>query len=158
MSSSARTPVLVGVGQALQRLEDPSQALEPLALMQRALEQAARDSGAPNLLKQTNAFYVLRGAWGYADPGRELARCFGATVDETIDTPYGGNYAQACVLDAARAIQDGHRKVALIAGAENSRSQGQAQREGDRQRRARPREGAGHPPLQPGQTRRRDLD
>ena len=74
MHSSETTPVLVGVGQALQRLDDPSQALEPLALMQAALEEAAQDSGAPSLLKQATAFYVLRGAWGYADPGRELAR------------------------------------------------------------------------------------
>ncbi len=130
MHKSETTPVLVGVGQALQRLDDPRQALEPLALMQAALEKAAQDSGAPNLLQQATAFYVLRGAWGYADPGRELARRFGATVEETIGTPYGGNYAQACVLEAARSIQDGQRSVVLVAGAENGRSQAQAQRGG----------------------------
>jgi acetyl-CoA C-acetyltransferase len=123
-------PVLVGVGQVLQRLDDPREAAEPLEMMVAALEQAGKDAGAPKLLQRANSIYVLRGAWRYGDPGREIARRLGAMPGETIGTPYGGNFAQACVIDAARAIQAGRRGVVLVAGAENGRSQVQAQRQG----------------------------
>jgi acetyl-CoA C-acetyltransferase len=98
--------------------------------MQAALERAGEDCGAPKLLARADAIYVLRGAWSYGDPGRELARRLGAPGAQTVGTPYGGNYSQACVIDAARAIADGRIGVALVTGAENGRSQGQAQRQG----------------------------
>jgi acetyl-CoA C-acetyltransferase len=130
MSSSQDIPVLVGVGQLLQRLDDPREAADPLAMMVTALERAAADSGALKLLQRADAIYVLRGVSSYGDPGREIARRLGASPEETIGTPYGGNYAQGCVIDAARVIRAGRRKVALVAGAETGRSQGQAQRQG----------------------------
>ena len=70
------------------------------------------------------------GSWRYGDPGREIARRLGAAPKETVGTPYGGNFSQACVIDAAREIQAGRRGVVLVAGAENGRSAGQAQRQG----------------------------
>ena len=130
MSRTGPIPVLVGVGQILQRAEDPREAAEPLALMVAALVQAGDDSGAPELLARADSIYVPRGAWRYGDPGREVARRLGAAPRETVGTPYGGNFAQACVIDAARAIQAGRAGVVLVAGAENGRSAGQAQRLG----------------------------
>ncbi len=130
MPDKRLTPVLVGVGQVLQRLDDPREAAEPLAMMVAALEEAAADAGAPNLLSRASAIYVPRGMWRYGDPGREIARRFGATPAESVGTPYGGNFAHACVIDAAREIQAGRRDVVLVTGAENGRSQGQAQRQG----------------------------
>ncbi len=130
MGSAQETPVLVGVGQILQRLEDPREAAEPLEMMLAALEQAGHDCGAPKLLQQADSIYVLRGMWGYGDPGREIARRLGAAPEESVGTPYGGNFSQACVIDAARAIQAGRRGVVLVTGAENGRSMGQAQRRG----------------------------
>ncbi len=123
-------PVLVGVGQILQRFEDPREAAEPLGMMVAALERAGRDSGAPKLLQRADSIYVLRGAWRYGDPGREIARRIGAAPRETVGTPYGGNFSQACVIDAARRIQAGRSGVVLVTGAENGRSAGQAQRRG----------------------------
>jgi acetyl-CoA C-acetyltransferase len=130
MSGAATTPVLVGVGQVLQRLDDPSEAAEPLEMMVAALAGAGEDCGAPELLRRAESIYVTRGAWSYGNPGREVARRLGAKVPETVGTPYGGNFAQACVIDAAREIRAGRRRVALVTGAENGRSQGQAQRLG----------------------------
>jgi acetyl-CoA C-acetyltransferase len=130
MSRAQPVPVLVGVGQVLQRLEDPRQAAEPLAMMLTALALAGEDAGAPKLLERADAIYVTRGAWRYGDPGRELARRLGAAPAETVGTPYGGNFSQACVIDAARQIQAGRLGVVLVAGAENGRSAGQAQRQG----------------------------
>jgi acetyl-CoA C-acetyltransferase len=130
MSAPRETPVIVGVGQVLQRLDDPREGVEPLEMMRPALERAGADAGAPKLLERAEAIYVLRGAWSYEDPGREIARRIGAGSIETIGTPYGGNFAQACVIDAAREIQAGRRDVVLVTGAENGRSQGRAQRLG----------------------------
>jgi len=130
MTRDQGIPVLVGVGQVLQRLEDPREAEEPLALMIAALEQAGTDSGAPCLLQRAESIYVPRGATSYGDPGRLVARRLGATPSETVGTPYGGNFAQACVIDAAREIRAGRRSVALVVGAETGRSAGQAQKAG----------------------------
>lgn len=130
MGAEETIPVLVGVGQVLQRRDDPREADEPLALMVAALEAAGRDCGAPGLLARADGILVLRGAWGYGDPGREIARRLGATPRETVGTPYGGNYSQACVTHAAREIQAGRLEVALATGAENGRSAGQARRQG----------------------------
>ena len=130
MQPAEETPVLVGVGQILQRLEDPREAAEPLDMMISALQQAGTDCAVPALLTHTDSIYVLRGAWGYGDPGRAIAKQLGATPKETIGTPYGGNYSQACVIDAAREILAGRCSVALVVAAENGRSQRQAQRQG----------------------------
>jgi acetyl-CoA C-acetyltransferase len=130
MQAARTIPVLVGVGQVLQRSEDPRDAAEPLAMMVTALERAGRDAGAPKLLARAESIYVLRGAWRYGDPGREVARRLGAAPAETVGTPYGGNFSQACVIDAARAISAGRLDVVLVAGAENGRSAGRAQRLG----------------------------
>jgi acetyl-CoA C-acetyltransferase len=123
-------PVIVGTGQVLQRVEDIREAQEPLALMQAALLRAGDDAGAVGLLRRADAIYVPRGMWRYADAGRALAGRLGAQPKQSVTTPYGGNYAQACVLDAAREIAAGRCGVALVAGAENGRSLARAEREG----------------------------
>ncbi len=130
MSSAQEIPVLVGVGQILQCMEDPRKAAEPLEMMIAALKQAVEDSGAPELLNRTDSIYVVRGVWDYEDPGREIARRLHMASTETVGTPFGGNFAQSCVIDAALKIQAGHQGVFLITGAENGRSQGQAQSKG----------------------------
>ncbi len=130
MSSAHETPVIAGVGQRLQRAEDPREAAEPLEMMISAVGAARDDSEAPGLLQRARAMYVIRGLWSYGDPGREIARRIGAELEETVTTPYGGNFAQACVIDAAKAIRAGRRDVVLITGAENGRSLGQAERQG----------------------------
>ena len=94
MSKAEEIPVLVGVGQLLQRLEDPQEALEPMEMMIAALERAGEDSGAPALLQRADSIYVVRGMWDYGDPGREIARRFGATLSETVGTAYGGNFSR----------------------------------------------------------------
>lgn len=123
-------PVIVGVAQLLQRADDPREAAEPLEMMVSALEQAGDDAGAPKLLARADAIYVPRGAWRYGNAGGEIARRLGASPREIVGTPYGGNFGQACVIEAAREIQAGRRGIVLVTGAENGRSQAQARRQG----------------------------
>jgi len=126
MNSTQEIPVIAGVGQILQRLDDPREAAEPLEMMVAALKQAGEDSGATNLLKRADSIYVVRGVWGYGDSGKVIARRLEVTPTETVGTPYGGNYAHSCVIDAARRIQAKQLGVVLITGAENGRSKQQA--------------------------------
>ncbi len=130
MHSAQHIPVIVGIGQLLQRHENPLEATEPLEMMIAALKLAGEDSSVPELLKRAESIYVVRGAWDYGDPGREIARGLGITSIETVGTPFGGNFAQICVTDASLHIQSGRNGVFLITGAENGRSLGQAQRLG----------------------------
>ena len=113
MHSEQEIPVLVGVGQVLQRLENPLEAAEPLQMMISALVQAGEDSGVPKLLQSADSICVVRGVWDYGDPGREIAHRLGAIPTETVGTPYGGNYAHSCVIDAARKIQAGQHRIVL---------------------------------------------
>ena len=55
------TPVLVGVAAVQQKLEDFKLALEPIALMEHALRDAARDAGSEALLSRANEIMVPRG-------------------------------------------------------------------------------------------------
>lgn len=127
---AGRSPVLIGVGQVLHRVDDHNDGVEPLELMARALEAAEADSGVSGLLAQADSVRVIRGVWRYGDPARVLADRFGAKGAETVGTPFGGNYCQVCVNDAARRIVTGEDGIVLIAGGENGRSLASASRAG----------------------------
>jgi hypothetical protein len=60
-----RTPVLVGLGVASQREEDPARALEPLDLMLNAVRNGASDATAQpaHLLAGVGRIAVPKGRW-----------------------------------------------------------------------------------------------
>jgi len=130
MPLDPRTPVLVGVAQALQRVDDPSEASEPLDLMIAAVRAAGEDAKAPALAGRADTVCAVRGVWGYGDPAREVARAVGASGASTLGTPFGGNVVQACVNRLAADIRDGERDVVVLTGAEWGRTQARARREG----------------------------
>ena len=125
-----RAPVLVGVGQLEQRVEDPRGAAEPLEMMIAALERAADDAGKPELLAAADSVRVIRGVWHYGDPARAVAQRVGAAGAQTVGTPYGGNMVQSTLNHAALAIGRGEIDVVLITGAEIGRSQARARKAG----------------------------
>ncbi len=117
MSLSARTPVLVGAGAVQQRLDDPQQALEPLELMISALRRAADDAGCAQLLERASSIRLPRGFWDYPDPGRAIARRFGAKSARTQVAELG--VLQTTLFGvAAEAIAAGDDDVVLITGGE----------------------------------------
>ena len=71
-------PVLVGVAQILQRIDDLEEAREPLELMIEAVHDAARDAGSKALLERAGSVRVVRGLWRYGDPARVIAERIGA--------------------------------------------------------------------------------
>src|ERR1700720_645486 len=84
MAADPRTPVLVGVGTASQRLDDPTAAREPSPLMAAAWDVAADDSGARGLLANADVVLVPKGTWTYPDAARLVASAIGASGARTV--------------------------------------------------------------------------
>jgi len=114
---SPRTPILIGIGTATQRFDDPFQAVEPIDLMVRATQAAARDAGNPGALSGVEQISVPRGRWRYGDPGREIARrlCGGSP---TTVLAHVGILQQSLIADACECIADGAIDLALVVGGE----------------------------------------
>jgi acetyl-CoA C-acetyltransferase len=112
-----RTPVLVGIGVATQREEDPARALEPLDLMLAAVRNAGADalsSPAP-LLAGVGRIGIPKGRWRYRNPGGEIARAIGAAGAVSVFASLGV-LQQTLIGDACRAIADGETDTALVVG------------------------------------------
>ena len=111
------TPVLVGVGVATRREDDPDRALEPIDLMLEAVRAAGADCGAQALLGEVGSIAVPRGRWRYRNPAGEIARAVGATGATTIVSSVGV-LQQTLIADACQAIADGTVESALVTGAD----------------------------------------
>jgi acetyl-CoA C-acetyltransferase len=125
------TPVVVGVGQVVQRVPDPDS--DPVALAARALRAAADDAGPGEaLLRAADAVYAVPSAsWTYRDQAALVAAAVGATPDERVQsTPYGGDGSQLLVNEAAAAIVSGRSRIVLVAGAEAGSTLAAMQRDG----------------------------
>ena len=113
----ANTPVLVGVAAVQQKLADHTQALEPIALMEQALRNAAVDAGSMELLSRADEIMVPNSLWAYSDPARLLADKLGATGATTLLADFG--ILQQSLIDrACERILSGEASVLLIAGGE----------------------------------------
>ena len=111
------TPVLVGVAAVQQKDPDYTQTLEPLALMEKALRDAAADAGAPALLCSADEILVPKGIWGYSDPARLLAAAFQAPAATTVYAEIGVSQ-QTLLTRACQRIASGESRVVLVTGAE----------------------------------------
>src|SRR5680860_243911 len=124
-----RTPVIVGVGQASQRTDDPADALEPVDLLARAARRAEADAGT-SLVSRLDAIAVTDIlSWRYPDPGALLGRRLEATPRTTIMSTVGGNSPQMLVTECSRAISEGQQDVALVGGVECMHTRWQSRNE-----------------------------
>jgi acetyl-CoA C-acetyltransferase len=130
VSLRERDPVIVGVAQVAQRIDDVSEAREPIDLMLEASKKAAEDAGCPALLTRTDSVRVGRGFWAYNNPARAIAERIGSPNAETGLTSLGGNYVQCLTNLSFRDILDGQRDVILVTGAECGRTLSRAHRQG----------------------------
>ena len=130
MSTDSTTPILVGVGQILNRIDDLDDALEPLDMMVEACRLAQNDADCAPFLDQVQSVRVVRGIWSYENPAKYIGEYFGATNFETIGTLIGGNQNQAVINETAMQIQEGKLDLVLITGAENGNSSSKARRQG----------------------------
>ncbi len=59
----SETPILVGICELEQRIDDPLSGAEPIELMIDAVRQAAADAGCPKLLGTVSSIRVVRGRY-----------------------------------------------------------------------------------------------
>jgi acetyl-CoA C-acetyltransferase len=126
----SQTPILVGVAQLEQRIDDPLAGKEPVQLMIDAVRQAAADAGATALLTEASSIRVIRGIWPYQNPAKAVGEAIGNPGAETAMSQYGGNFVQTVVNQTALDIQSGLHDVVIITGAECGNSQAKARRAG----------------------------
>src|SRR5690242_19749709 len=92
-------PAIVGVGQVVDRPEDPTAGREPLVLMEDAVRRAVEDAGGGRaLLDAVDTLAVVNVVChDYGDAPALLAERLGCRPARTIHTTLGGNTPQSLV-------------------------------------------------------------
>lgn len=125
-----RAPVLVGVGQAEQHVDDPAAAKEPIDLLADAARAADTDTGASLLKRADTVAVVSIVSWPYPDPGALLGRRLALPgVRRTVTTTVGGNSPQLLLNTFGEEVQQGRAGVVLIGGSECVHTRWRARRE-----------------------------
>ena len=128
-----RTPVIIGVGQVNNRVDQGAEPREPVDLMADALRLAAADSGATaDVLGGADSIRVsFQLSWRYRDPGALVAERLGVeSPKESLYTVMGGNLVQRLVNETGRQIVAGRNDLVLLTGAEAWRTRTQVKRAG----------------------------
>ena len=117
MTVDLKTPVVVGIGVATQREDDPLRAREPLDLMLDAARRAASDTGSDGarVLAGVDRIAVPKGRWRYQNPAGELARAIGAKQAVTVLASVGV-LQQTLLGDVCQRIAEGEIGSALVVG------------------------------------------
>lgn len=137
-----RTPVLVGVAQAVEREAAPADAPSPLDMLETVARGAATDAGNADAIlggidqvavirtfADSGALFRLPG-WDYSNLPLSLANRIGASPARLFYPQAGGNSPQAQINRFAEAIAAGEADICLLAGAENMRTAARAQKQG----------------------------
>ena len=125
-----RIPVIVGVGEIVDRPKDIAAGLEPLTLLRQALERAEADSGA-TLLGEIQSLDVVNFlSWRYRDPEKLLAARLGIAPAHLYYGPVGGESPIRYIHEAAQRIARGECSVAAVCGAEAQSTATKAERAG----------------------------
>jgi acetyl-CoA C-acetyltransferase len=126
------TPVIVGVGESIDRTSDLNAALEPVALMEQALRAAAEDSGADLLPRIESLDLVGLVTWRYVDPVSLVCERLRIRPARKINASMGGETPVRLVHEAALRIARGEIRIAAIVGGEAMSSMNHARKAGVR--------------------------
>lgn len=124
MTSSRHTPIIVGVGDYVNRSKRIEDALEPLKLIQFAITNALEDTGLSAarrsaLQSQIDSIDVTATwTWPYQDLPGSIAEGLAVRVRHKHYSEHGDNQPAKLTDDAARRISMGYSKVAIVTGAE----------------------------------------
>jgi acetyl-CoA C-acetyltransferase len=113
-----RIPVIIGVGEIVDRPKELTSGLEPLALLVEALRRAEADGGGQWLSEIGSLDIVNFLSWRYRDPERQLCERLGITPAHAYYGPVGGESPIRYLHEAAQRIARGECSVAAICGAE----------------------------------------
>jgi len=128
---SPRTPVLVGVGQFTERIDDPDyRGMSAVDLATAAVSAALSDTGSP--IAVADAIDTVVGIRQFEISGRgmaplgrsdnyprSVARRVGVHPNRAVLEPIGGQGPQRAVTEFAGAIAAGHTEAVLVFGSEN---------------------------------------
>lgn len=125
-----RIPVIVGIGEIVDRPREITDGLEPLDLLEQALRRAEADAGA-KLLGEVQSLDVVNFlSWRYRDPEKLLAQRFGISPAHCYYGPVGGESPIRYIHEAAKRIARSECTVAAICGAEAQSTATKAERAG----------------------------
>ncbi|MGY3239254.1 MULTISPECIES: acetyl-CoA acetyltransferase [unclassified Bradyrhizobium] len=125
-----RIPVIVGIGEIVDRPKEITEGLEPLDLLEQALRRAEADAGA-KLLSEVQSLDVVNFlSWRYRDPEKLLAQRLGVSPAHCHYGPVGGESPIRFIHEAAKRIARGECAVAAVCGAEAQSTATKADRAG----------------------------
>jgi hypothetical protein len=93
-----RTPVIIGVGEIVDRPADPAQALEPLALMAAAMQAADADAGGGWLARIDSLDLIHLVSWRYDRVAQRLADRLGINPARAVYGQVGGETGSGAVM------------------------------------------------------------
>jgi acetyl-CoA C-acetyltransferase len=129
-SPEDRIPVIVGIGEIVDRPQEVTAGLEPLALLEQALKRAEQDSGA-SLIGEIGSLDIVNFlSWRYQDPARQLSERLGISPKHAYYGPVGGESPIRYLHEAAQRIARGECQVAAVCGAEAQSTATKAERAG----------------------------
>ncbi len=113
-------PVVVGVGQTIDRPVGDDFGLDPQALLIQALEIADKDSGS-QFLKQTDSIDIENiTSRVYANISQDIIEKFKLTPTRSVYHDVSGDLPVKHLCEAANRIANGLSKVSVICGAESA--------------------------------------
>src|SRR6267143_1049587 len=125
-----RVPVIVGVGEIVDRPKEITSGLEPLILLEQALKRAEQDSGGKLLGEIQSLDIVNFLSWRYRDPQIQLSDRLGIKPAHAYYGPVGGESPIRYLHEAAQRIARGECSVAAVCGAEAQSTATKAERAG----------------------------
>ena len=117
-----QTPVIVGVGEVVDRPNDPRLSKEPLRLMAEALRRADEDAGGGWLKRLESLDVVNSMTWGYNDLPAQLCHSLDIRPKRAAYGVIGGNTPVQYIHEAAIQIALGNTNAAAVCGAEAAQS------------------------------------
>ena len=124
MAYRRATPVIIGVGDVVNRSTKPKDAVEPVQLMLQASIAALSDIGVSasarvELRSHIDSVDVVASwTWPYSDLPGLLSKRLGIKPGHKFYSEHGGNQPVKLVDEAARRISLGQSKVAIVTGGE----------------------------------------
>lgn len=119
-----RIPVIIGIGELIDKACDP--ALEPLEMLLRCTRAADEDAGGGWARHVDSLRIVNSMSWPYRDLAGLLARRLRLKDCEAIHGPVGGETPVKMLVELAQDIAEGYSEVALLCGAEATKTVMQA--------------------------------
>jgi len=124
MEVKHKIPIVIGVGDVVNRSKRIEDAVEPLQLILQAIQKAVQDAGldastATALQRNIDSLDVVRSwTWPYPDLPSLISERLSCSPSRKHTTEHGGNQPALLFDEAARRISKGESRVAVLTGGE----------------------------------------